>query len=367
MTTSLADLSTDQLKARLARNEQIVSQYDNAQKAKKVQLNSLYGSLANAHFRFYDWRLASAITLSGQLSVQWVEKHLNMYFNKLLGTNDIDYIIAVDTDSCYVCLEPLLNQIGIEGKTTEQVVNLIDKLCKKQIQPVIDKFYEQLATNVNAMRNAMHMKREAIADKAIWKAKKRYIMNVWDSEGVRFAEPYLKMMGNEAIRSSSPAACKEAIKQAIKLIMDTDNDTVIKYIAEFRKKFYGLSFEEVAKPSGVNGIIEYADRATLFKKGTPIHVRASLVYNHHLRDKQLTNHPAIYDGDKIKYCYLRMPNPVRSNVIAAPRMLPKEFGLEPFIDYKLQFEKTFLEPIKSILDSIGWTTEKVNTLERFFE
>jgi DNA polymerase elongation subunit (family B) len=189
-----------------------------------------------------------------------------------------------------------------------------------------------------------------------------------NNEGIQYSEPKLKMMGIEAIRSSTPQSCRDSIKEALKIILEkTENDS-IEYIQNFKKIFKKLSYDEIAFPRGVNGIDKYFDRDTIYRKATPIHVRGALLFNHKLKEMKLENkYSLIFDKEKIKFCYLKLPNPLHENVISCSSVLPKEFGLEEYIDYDLQFEKAFLEPIKNILDTIGWKTEKTNKLNAFFK
>lgn len=338
----------------------------NAQWSKKIQLNSLYGSLTNTGCRYYDWRLGSAITMTGQLAVRWIENKINIMMNKLMKTEGIDYVIAIDTDSCYLNCKPLVDALNLTD--VKKIVDFLDKIAKEKIQPYIQKSYQELSEYINAYEQALHMKRENIVEKAIWTGKKHYVMSVWDSEGKRYEEPELKVVGIESVRSTTPKVCRDSINETIKLIMSTDNSTVINYIENFRKKFVELPFEDVAFPSGVNGISKYEDKQTIFKKGCPIHVRASLIYNHLLKEKKLDNkYNSVYDKDKIKYCYLKLPNHIQSNVIASPKRLPPEFDVDKYIDKKLQFEKTYLSPIKAILDVIGWKIEEEFNLEEFLK
>jgi hypothetical protein len=117
----------------------------------------------------------------------------------------------------------------------------------------------------------------------------------------------------------------------------------------------------------MNGLRNYSDPVTLYKKGTPIHVKGAILYNHFLKQHDLTKkYPLIQEGEKIKFCYLKMPNHFKDMVVSYPSRLPKEFGLDNYIDYDVQFDKSFLEPIKIILDCMKWTTEKTNSLEDFF-
>lgn len=343
--------------------EKEIARCHNLQQAKKIQLNSLYGSLANEYYRFYDFRLSSAITLTGQLAVKWIEKTINSLMSEMFGEKD--YIIAIDTDSVYINCQPFMMEAPLDKRAA---VEFLDNIMNTIIQPVIDSSLIELADTLNAYEQALTMKREAIADVAIWRAPKMYIMNVLNSEGVQYAEPQLKMMGIEAIRSSTPIVCRDAIKATLKLIMTDDNDAVIKYIESFKERFMSLPFEDVAFPRGINGIEKYADEKTLAKSGTPIHVRGALVYNEMIRQAGLVNkYSMISDKEKVKFCYLKLPNPAFSHVIAAPKILPKILELDAYIDREKQYDKAYLEPIKSILTIIDWKWEDNWTVNSLFE
>jgi len=267
----------------------------------------------------------------------------------------------------YITLDSLVTQCGLENSPTAEVITFLDRVCEDRLEPFIDKCYERLSGYVNAFEQKMKMKREAIANKGIWTAKKRYILNVWNNEGVSYAEPKLKMMGIEAVRSSTPQACRNNIKKAIAVIMNEDEDAIIKFIENFRLEFAKLPFEDVAFPRGCKGLIEYADPNTIYRKATPIQVRGALVYNHLLKKMKLDQrYQLIQEGDKIKFCYMKQPNPVRENVFACPSTLPKQLDLDQYIDYDTQYNKSFVEPIKTILDAIGWRVEKKASLEDFF-
>jgi len=344
----------------------LIAKYHNLQLAKKIQLNSAYGALGNEYFRWFNFDMAEAITMSGQLAIRWIERKFNEYLNKLLKTDKVDYIIASDTDSIYVNLEPLAKILGVDDMQTK--ITAIDTFCEKKLQPMINRAYEELAEYTQSYQQKMIMKRETIADKGIWKAKKMYILNAWDVEGVRYKEPQLKLQGIEAVRSSTPKACRSSIKQALKIIMNADEAAVQAYIADFKSKFMQLPFEEVAFPRGVKGLEKYSDRHTIYSKGTPIHVKGALLFNHMIKKKGLgKKYQEIGDGDKIKFALLKAPNPLHDTVISVLDELPIEFGLQQYIDYDAQFQKSFLEPIKSIMDTIGWDTEKRATLMSFFD
>jgi DNA polymerase elongation subunit (family B) len=347
--------------------EKQVARYNNLQLAKKVTLNSAYGALGNQYFRFFDIRIAEGITTAGQLSIRWIEKRINEYMNELLKTEDVDYVIASDTDSIYLNMGPLVQKLYPDVSDTKKVIKFMDKVCEQKFQPFIDKSYQELADHVNAFQQRMEMKRESLADKAIWTAKKRYILNVHDSEGVVYAKPKLKIMGLEAVKSSTPGACRVKIKEAISIIMNKTQDDLHKFIEEFRTEFKTLPIDAIAFPRSVNGLTEYADPASIFKKGTPIHVKGALVFNHYLREMKLTKrYQLIQEGEKIKFIYLKQPNTFNNNTLAFLSELPKQFDAQQFIDYDVQFAKSFLEPLDIILSSINWHSEKVESLDCFF-
>ena len=338
------------------------------QLAKKIQLNSAYGALANMFFRWFDTRYAESITKSGQLSIRWMEKKINEYLNGVLKTKEVDYVIAVDTDSMYITLDKFV-QATYPDRSDDETVKYLDKVCGQVLEPFIDKCYEELAVYVNAFQQKMKMKREVIANKGIFTAKKRYILNVHNSEGVQYAEPKLKMMGIEAVRSSTPAPVRKLIKDGINLIMNSTEDEMISFISSSREDFKRLPFEEVAFPRGCKELDKWEDRSggKVFKLGTPIHVKGALLYNHTIKQRGLDKrYDTVKKGEKIKFCYLKMPNYLGEHVISTPGKLPKELELDDMIDYDKQFEKAFIEPLKGILDVIGWDTEKRSTLEQFF-
>lgn len=293
---------------------------------------------------------------------------MNGYLNNLLSTEGVDYVIASDTDSIYLNMGPIVNKF-FSNKINDKVsiVDILNSICEDKLEPFIDKSYEELANYTSAYDQKMQMKRENIAERGIWTAKKRYILNVWDSEGVRYEEPKLKMMGIEAVKSSTPAPCRTMIKDALKLMMNGTEDEVINFIEESRNYFNKLPPEDISFPRSVSNVKKYYDRARIYSKGTPIHVRGALLYNHQIKDKKLTNkYSLIQNGEKIKFCYLKEPNPIHENVISFIQEFPKELNLNKYVDYDLQFQKSFLEPLKTILDAIGWSVEKTVNLELFF-
>jgi DNA polymerase elongation subunit (family B) len=348
--------------------EKEIARCNNIQMARKIQLNSAYGAIGNQYFRYFKLANAEAITLSGQVSIRWIEDKINKYLNKVLKTQDVDYVIASDTDSIYLNMGPLVETVytGRE-KTTESVVSFLDKVAKVELEKHIEGCYQELADYVNAYDQKMQMKRENIADRGIWTAKKRYILNVWDSEGVRYEQPKLKMMGIEAVKSSTPAPCRQMIKDGLKLMMSGTEEEVIEFIDKCRTEFKKLPPEQIAFPRTASDVRKYYSSSSIYASKTPIHIRGALLFNHYIKEKKLTNkYSLINNGEKVKFIFLKKPNIIQENVISFIQDFPKELGLDKYIDYELQFEKSFVEPLKSILDSIGWSVEKTVNLELFF-
>ena len=348
-----------------------ISKFNNIQMAKKISLNSAYGAIGNVWFRYYNILVAEAITTSGQLAIRFIEHSLNEYLNKILNTRDEDYIIASDTDSVYITFDKLVSKVFVSDTDNNKIVEFLDTVAKEKIEPFIDKSYQELADYVNAYEQKMQMKREVIADKGIWVAKKRYILNTHDVEGVRYKEPKLKIMGVEAVKSSTPAPCREKIKQALTIIMNEDSKVLNSFIQDFRKEFMTLKPEMVAYPRSVNGLNKWTESHNLFKKGAPIHCKGAILYNHLLKEKKLQGkYPYIQEGDKIKFLHMKIPNTYQSTSISFMTKLPEELNLHSIVDYDMQFEKSFIEPLKFITGIIQWQIDgsygTQGTLEEFF-
>ena len=351
--------------------QKTIAKFNNIQMAKKISLNSAYGAIGNVWFRYYNLLVAEAITTSGQLAIRYIEHALNEYLNKILNTRGEDYIIASDTDSVYITFDKLVTNVFVSDTDDNKVVEFLDRVAKEKIEPFIDKSYQDLAEYVNAYEQKMQMKREVIANKGIWVAKKRYILNAHDVEGVRYKEPKLKIMGVEAVKSSTPAACREKIKEALTIIMNKDNKELNSFIQDFRTEFMNLKPELIAYPRSVNGLNKWTESHNLFKKGAPIHCKGAILYNHLVQDKKLQGkYPYIQEGDKIKFLHMKTPNVYQSTSISFMTKLPNELNLHNFIDYDMQFEKSFVEPLKFITDIIRWQIDSSygtqGTLEGFF-
>lgn len=344
-----------------------VASFDAQQLAFKISLNSLYGASANPYFRYNNRSIAEGITITGQLIIRFISERINIKLNELIKTKDVDYIVFNDTDSAGITLKTLVDKMFPNKTDTNKIINFLDKFVKIHLQPFIESEYDRLTDYLNAYENCLAMNREVIADRGLFRAKKNYILQIWDKEGFRYTEPKLKMMGIETAKSSTPAIVRGSLEKALHIILNKQEDDLHIFVAQFKKQFMSAPASAIAFPRGVSDLDKYTDESGNPKKGCPIHVRGALSYNNLIRKHKLNgSHPFINNGNKIKFLYLKKENPTQQHVIGFLDELPKEFGIEQFIDKELQYEKTFLEPLRSFTEIVRWNTEETFSLESFF-
>jgi len=340
-----------------------ISKYNNFQMARKIQLNSLFGAMGNKYFRYFDERIAEGITLTGQYIIRETARAVNEYLNKFCGTEDVEYSFYTDTDSCYITLDVLVEKF-LKDKSHDQIITALDKITEDKIEPCINKAMSNLSKYTNAFEDKIFFKREAIADTGIFVAKKRYALNVYDNEGVRYSEPKLKVMGLEIVRSSTPAPVRQSLRDAVALCLSEDEQALQDFVENHWQEFKNMEPEKIAFPRGCNNLAKYTSSSSIYSKGTPIAVRGALMYNHQLKGSKLTNrYELIKEGDKVKFLYLKEPNLIRENVISFMGKLPPEFDLHQYVDYEMMFEKAFVEPLNTITKSLKWNTRPVASLQ----
>lgn len=343
-----------------------ISKYNNFQMARKIQLNSLYGAWANYYFRYFDDRIAEGITMTGQYIIRTVGRALDVYLNKICGTQDVVYSFYSDTDSCYITLDPLVKKYYAD-KSNEEIVAILDKICEEKIAPAINRACGLMSEYTNAYDNKIVFKREAIATRGIWVAKKRYALNVFNNEGVQYAEPKLKVMGLEIVRSSTPEVIRQTLKDAVKVAISKDEAALQEFIKEAKTQYVKLPPEAIAFPRGVNNLAKYTSSTDIYSKGTPMHVRGALLFNHYIKQRGLSNrYQQIQEGEKIKFIYLREPNPIKENCIGFVGDFPTELQLTSYVDYDTMWEKSFIEPLNGIIEGLGWNTSPQASLADLF-
>jgi DNA polymerase elongation subunit (family B) len=371
----LASNPNDQdIKNRISEQKLIAKVEKIKQLALKVRINSAYGAIGNQHFRFYKREMAEAITLTGQVLLKLIDEMSNSLINNIVGNETpVDYVVAQDTDSNYIVLNDIVKKFVKKGATTEETIEFLDRYHKKYIAPEIKRVTDDMQNDMNVYEHRLKFVRDVIADEGIFLAKKRYALQVWDAEGVRYDKPDLKVMGIESVKSSTPQFCKGKINHSISIILNGGNEELISYIKESRNEFFKLPIAEIALPRGITDMDKWVDEyksTGLFSsddefKGdsyisrTPIHVKGAIAFNNLIYQHNLTNkYVPITNGDKIKFVHLLSPNPISSNVLAFDDSLPEEFNLDEYVDKHVQYEKTLLSPIRSMADIIGWAVEE---------
>jgi len=346
-----------------------IASLNNLQMAIKILMNSLYGAMANKGFRFFNSDVAEAITSTGQLYLRSIEKHIDADLCSQFGISLTQLMVYADTDSVYFTLKKIIDKYS-PNATEEQRIKLIERLTVDKVVPAVNKITESISKSINAYSHKIIFKNEIAADKVIWLGKKMYVCRVHSSEGVRYAKPKYKTMGIALVRSSTPKVVQDSLRNSLDIIFTKGEAETQKYIRQMREDFSKYQPEDVAFPRGVSDVAKYSSSSSVYRSGTPINARAALLHNHLIDKMQLNNvYEKIKDGDKIRFIYLRSPNPIHENVIgwSADGKLPEEFGLERYIDWETQFEKTFKDAIENIIEPIGWSSEPRSTLESFFE
>lgn len=364
--TAYAELNDDDLIEKYKSVSNIVSSNRNAEQAIKILLNAGYGAFTNSHFKFFDIRIGTSITLTGQCIIQWCERTFNNYFNKHLKTSNVDYITYCDTDSNYVNFQPLVD-LYCSNKTDDQIVDFIDVICQTKMKTLLDKSFNSFGEYTNAFENTINFKRENICSSGIWVGKKKYLLRVHDSEGVRYTTPEIKVTGLEIVRSSTPEMVRKGLTNCVEYMLNDDIVGLRKFTSTLKKKFIESNPEDISFPRGVNDIEKWMAGGAKYKSGCPIAVRSAILYNHYIKEKKLTNKYAkINSSDKIKFVYLVKRNPIQENIIGFNSDFPSEIVEKKYIDYNLQWNKAFVSPLTSLLEAVGLELEPKKKLDEWF-
>lgn len=341
------------------------SVYDSFQYNFKILLNSAYGILANPNYRFFNQDAASSITLMGQKLIKYASEILNLSLKEKFKLNN-DITLYSDTDSVYLDFSEILQVMKINDE--KKFINLVNTVNDKVIQPFLEQKFLEFSKKHNIKLNYFNLKREVIAIGAVFIQKKKYALYVIDEEGFTLSAPKMKVKGMEIVRSSTPGFCREKIKEVMKeIFINFNKDKLVSKIKKIKEEFKNAPIEDISFPRGISGMLKYVKNGQI-TSGTPIQIRASHNYNQVLEKFNLSNkYEKIYDGDKIKFIYLKENNPIHENILAFKENFPIESGLGKYIDVDLQFEKSFLAPLEGITDAIQWKIDLDNSsLEEFF-
>ena len=385
MNTQISELKFQitQLQQSIKDLDEECERYSAMEQAVKIVLNGGYGALGAAAFRWYDETIAEGITATGRVGIQYITKKINEFVNEKAGTDGIDYVVSSDTDSVYFEVDAIVKHRWPEVIDKQQITDLVNEFAENEAGPYIDQCYKDLSDYLNCDVNLLDMKREAIADTFIIRAKKNYIMRVFDNEGIRYADPYYKMMGIEVVRTSHPQMIRDALEDTLKMVIEGSVEQVRSYVKEFKTKFMNSPLNQIAAPRGISDITKYMNsedysikefeyvtnefgNKVKSKITIPIHVRAAINYNYLVNKYKLSNKfEFIKNGSKIKFLPLKEPNPIKSHVIGFIDNIPTEFGLDEFIDKEAHFNKMFISPLETFLIYNGWTIQENTLLDMF--
>lgn len=324
----------------------------------KILINSLYGACGNKHFILYNKEIAKAITSNSRFYINLMSKNINNYLCDLCGNGN--YVTYGDTDSNYVQVPPKICEKL--PKDPQLATDIIDKFIETKIQPVINGSSQELGSIFNALdASRISAKREVIASSAVFVAKKRYFMKVIDSEGVRFSEPYLKTMGIDIVRSSTPSFSKKYLKKSVNIILESNEEELKEWLKNVRSLYLDQNLMDIAKISSVSS----SKYRLGVDKSIPINSRAFLVTNDYINSLNTGEFQPLELGEKVRMLYLREPNPLKSNIFAFNN---EKFAnvFKDYIDWDTNFDKFFLKPLEIMTTPLNYNLHKeTETLEEW--
>jgi len=362
----LTSLTDDEINSYIELCDAKYIEYKLLQEALKVICNGLYGCLGSPYFRFFNLKIAESITITGHSIIENSCESVNLYMNKLLKTDGKDFVLAMDTDSNYIDFSDLVARIAPD-RSDEVIVNFLDTISKVKIQPMLANSFDIFSKKTNYYESRLFMKRESICKAIFLEKKKRYILKVFDNEGVRLAIPEVKIVGLESVRSDIPEWCRKRLKQCFTMLFECNQEQMQTFIADTETEFFQLNVSKIAKPTSITDIVKYTDNVGMPVKGATAAAKGSINYNNLLiKHKLQSQFSQISNGDKIRLLPLKMPNPSNMEIIAFKEKIPVEFGIEKYVNMNILFEKNFIDPISRVLTVMGWSAIKKYNIGDFF-
>ena len=356
-------------------NKELEDYFDRRQYIQKIILNSLYGVLGLSVFRFYDLDNAEATTLTGQALIKFSKKITNHFYNKELGDND-DYVIYIDTDSIFASAIPLIKKRFPKDKLSEAMMTQrILEVCG-EVQDYLNQSYNYFAKKfLNLDEHVFDIKQEVIAKSGLFITKKRYGLRIINDAGRKVNKIHVK--GLDTVRSNFAVAMKDLLSKVLEdILANVPKEKIDERISIFKRNMNSLHFDVMANPIGVKGIGKYEVKVedsafSVYKKGTPVHVKSAINYNS-LLDYwyEGRKYEKITNGSKIKWVYLKN-NEFGFDTIGykgyedPPQILDL---IKTHIDHERMFQQAMSKKIGMFYKAMKW--EKVvdnrKSIERFF-
>jgi len=342
--------------------------YDQRQKVQKVLLNSIYGVLGLPIFRFYDKDNASAVTLTGQDIIKTANKAINQYYKKTLNDSENkDYVIYVDTDSCFASALPIIKHKmpHIDLNDEKQMTEAILQVCGEAQKHVNDTFNVMADRMFNVQKHRFDAKQEVIAKTSFWLAKKRYAQFIINKGGIECDE--LEVKGIDVVRTSFPIRFRKFMEQFLQDVLrkvpkEHIDDTILK----FKENMSSYPVIEIAKNTSVKFVSQ--DKVNDYNpksrqpfqmiKGAPAQVKAGCYYNDLLKLWGLNKDiPEIFHGQKIKWVYLKQNQyGIECIAMKADGTDPQrimEF-VEQYVDREAMYEQELKSKLIDFYNVLSW-------------
>lgn len=351
--------------------------YDLYQQVMKVFLNSIYGCLGLASFRYTDGKdyIASAITSGGRMTIMRTADYANEVINADCGSEG-DHAIMSDTDSLFLSATPILEKNNLKNKPDQEIIDFLRKYYN-DLSANINNWYKSFCKErFNSNNNRLKIKSELISKSLYVSAKKQYAQYIVDKEGVPVQDFDFK--GLDIIKASFPKLFREFAQDLLKdILFDKPKSTIDKKILDFREKYKTLPLEEAAKPTGINKYKEYhggKSKGSIFSRvlpHCPVNTKAAIYYNDLLKFKGLDReHSIIQVGDRMKWVYLK-ENPYDIDVIGMHELDPPQEiinFMNKYMDREAIFDKNLVKKLAKIYENLGWGSVNYNkNVNKFFK